>query len=217
MRKTVALAAAAFLAGSTALAATPVAAAAGGDWIIGPIIRGKNYSVGMPLRPSATRSGWTFDFPHSSRDAGHVHYATFNPGSLSGASRIVVRYHVDAAPGTRFVPQENPGLAGTVSLVIQRGGDNWSARGAYDFYRWYAPGDTVQQLAPGTHEMVVSLRDPNWGSVYGKPAAQNAGAFEAALAGASNLGLVFGSTAARGHGVFATAPARFTLLDFRIE
>lgn len=211
MRNTIILALAA------AVMAAPAAAAVDGDWIIGPVIRGKNYSVGMPQRPTPTRAGWTFDFPSSSREAGHVHYVTFNPGPLTDASRIVVRYRVEAAAGTRFVPQENPELPGTVSLVIQRGGDNWSAKGAYEFFRWYAPGNTVQELAPGTHEMVVSLRDPNWGSVYGKPASGNAGAFETALAGASNIGLVFGSTSGRGHGVFATAPARFTLVDFRIE
>lgn len=211
MRNTIILALAA------AVVAAPAAAAVDGDWIIGPVIRGKNYSVGMPQRPTPARAGWTFDFPSSSREAGHVHYVTFNPGPLTDASRIVVRYRVEAAAGTRFVPQENPELPGTVSLVIQRGGDNWSAKGAYEFFRWYAPGNTVQELAPGTHEMVVSLRDPNWGSVYGKPASRNAGAFETALAGASNIGLVFGSTSGRGHGVFATAPARFTLLDFRIE
>jgi hypothetical protein len=217
MRKSFIVAAAGLLAGATTLVASPAAAALGGDWEIGPIIRGKNYSVGMPLRPTPTRTGWTFDFPYASRSAGHVHYVTFDPGSLDRASRIVVRYRVDAAPGTRFVPQESPELPGTVSLFLQRGGDNWSARGAYDLFRWYAPGETVQPLAPGTHEMTVSLRDPQWGSVYGKPAGQNTAAFEDALANASRVGLVFGSTAARGHGVFATAPARFTLLDFRIE
>jgi len=217
MDRTFALTAAALFAGTALLAAPAVGAPPASAWEIGPIIRGKNYSVNMPLQPMPARGGWTFDFPSSSRSAGHVHYVTFDPGSLDGASRIVVRYRVDAAPGTRFVPQESPELPGTVSLFLQRRGDNWSARGAYDLFRWYAPGEAVQPLSPGTHEMTVSLRDPRWGSVYGKPAGENAAAFEDALANASRVGLVFGSTAARGHGVFATAPARFTLLDFRIE
>lgn len=215
MRKPFALTAA--LAAAAVLAVPALGAPPASGWEIGPIIRGKNYSVGMPLRPAPAREGWSFDFPASSRDAGHVHYVTFDPGSLTGKRRIVVRYRVDAAPGTRFVPQENPELPATVSLFVQRRGDNWTARGAYDFFRWYAPSATVRQLAPGTHEMTVSLRDPDWGSVYGKPAAANSAAFDSALANASRVGLVFGSDAGRGHGVFATAPARFTLLDFRIE
>lgn len=202
------------LLGSAAVAATPPSYA----WEIGPIIRGKNYSVGMPLQPDQTRRGWSFEFPHTSKADGHVHYVTYRPGSLAGKSRIKVRYRVDAAPGTRFVPQEHPHLPGTVSLFFQRGGDNWSAKGRYALYRWYAPAKTVQELSPGVHQMTVELDDPRWGAVVGgTKAADNPRAFEAALARASRIGLVFGSTAARGHGVFATAPARFELLSFEVE
>jgi hypothetical protein len=201
------------LGASAALVAAPTAS----SWEIGPIIRGKNYSVGMPLRPAPTRNGWSFDFPAGSRQAGHVHYVTFNPGPLSQASRIVVRYRVDAAPGTRFVPQQHPKLPGTVSLFLQRRGDNWSARGQYSYFRWYAPSHTVREITPGVHEMSVRLDDPQWTAVMGQRAAGNPEAFRAALGQTSRLGLVFGSARARGHGVFATAPARFELIDFRIE
>ena len=53
--------------------AGPAAAQNAASWEIGPIIRGKNYSQGMPLRPQPTRSGWSFNFPVGSREAGHVH------------------------------------------------------------------------------------------------------------------------------------------------
>jgi hypothetical protein len=186
-------------------------------WEIGPWIKGKNYSVGMPLHPAPTRGGWAFDFPHASREAGHVHYVTFNPRAVSNGSRIVVRYRVTAAPRTRFVPQEHPDLPGVVSLFLQRRGDTWTAKGRYEHFRWYAPDASVQALSPGVHTMTVSLRDADWISVFGKRAAENPEAFRASLADTSRIGLVFGSTSARGHGVFATAPARFELLDFRIE
>ena len=202
------------LGASAALTAAPQ----GSPWEIGPIIRGKNYSVGMPLRPAPTRSGWFFDFPVGSREAGHVHYVTFDPGRLSEASQIVVRYRVDAAPGTRFVPQEKPNRAGTVSLFLQRRGDNWSARGQYRYFRWYAPSHSVREITPGVHEMAVRLDDPEWIAVVGgQRAGDHPEAFRAALAQAGRAGLVFGSSSARGHGVFATAPARFELLSFRIE
>jgi hypothetical protein len=199
--------------GSAALAAVPPASA----WEIGPIIRGKNYSVGMPLQPAPTRTGWFFDFPYPSRDAGHVHYVTFDPGSLAGKSRLVVRYRIDAARGTRFVSQETPDQTATVSLFFQRRGDNWSAKGRYADYRWYAPPNTVRPLAPGVHEIAISLDDPQWGSVWSQTAAGDPHAFQASLANASRLGLVFGTRSARGHGVFATGPARFELLSFRVE
>lgn len=187
------------------------------DWLIGPNIRGKNYSVGMPLQPEPTRDGWAFDFPYPNRSAGHVHYVTFRPGDLTAAERIVVRYRVNARRDAQFIPQEHPHLPGTVSVVFQRMGDNWSAKGRHNFYRWYAPNHTVQQIAPGLHEMVVELDDPDWKPVMGGNATTSRSAFEAALADPSSMGLVFGSRAARGHGVFATAPARFELLSFEVQ
>ena len=67
--------------------------------------------------------------------------------------------------------------------------------------------------------MIVRLDDPRWISVRGRSARSpaSAGTLEAALTDIDRIGLVFGSSAARGHGVYATAPARFTLLSFRIE
>lgn len=199
-------------------AASPAAAPGAAEWEIGPIIRGRNYSQAMPLRPQPTRTGWRFDFPvGDSPAAGHVHYVTYRPAPIAPGSRIIVRYRVDARAGTRFVPQERPDLPATVSLYFQRRGDNWTARGRYERFRWYAPAATVRKIAPGEHEMIVRLDDPNWISVNSRSAKSDPGALEAALADIDRIGLVFGSSAARGHGVYATAPARFTLLSFRIE
>ncbi|ALH78825.1 hypothetical protein [Sphingopyxis macrogoltabida] len=199
-------------------AASPAAAPGAAEWEIGPIIRGRNYSQAMPLRPQPTRTGWRFDFPvGDSPAAGHVHYVTYRPAPIAPGSRIIVRYRVDARAGTRFVPQERPDLPATVSLYFQRRGDNWTARGRYERFRWYAPAATVRKIARGEHEMIVRLDDPNWISVNSRSAKSDSGALEAALADIDRIGLVFGSSAARGHGVYATAPARFTLLSFRIE
>ena len=194
---------------------TPVEDAA--NWEIGPDVRGINYSVGMPLKPTPSgKRGWSFAFPYPSRDAGHVHAITYNSGPLINASRIVMRYRIDAPRGTRFEPQESPGQLGTVSLYFQRRGDNWSAKRKYDFYRWYAPEHSVRKVSPGEFEIVVSLSDPNWASVMGKPAADNAMYFREALAQTSQIGIAFGGPSGRAHGVYSTGPARFTLLQFRI-
>src|SRR5215467_15518169 len=64
-------------------------------WLIGPIIRGKNYSPGMPSQPITAGNGWSFNFP--------AHYVTT---SLSGPliGRGEVRFYI-AGPG-RLVPTQ---------------------------------------------------------------------------------------------------------------
>jgi hypothetical protein len=182
-----------------------------GAWQVGPIVRGRNYSAGMPPHPTPARRGWYVDFP----DRGELHALTFDHGPLTGKRRIVLRYRVDAAPGVRFVPQESPGDTATISLFFQRRGDNWSARGPYAWYRWYAPGATVAPITPGEHQMVVNL-DASWTSVMGQPVAANPAAFDAAIEEAGTLGIVFGTTSARCHGVYSPGPARLTVLSFQV-
>ena len=187
------------------------------SWQIGPDVRGRNYSVGMPLKPTPVRKGvWSFDFPYPNADAGHVHAVTFNPGPLLKASEIIMRYRINAARGVRFAPQETPHQPATVSLYFQRRGDSWSAKGRYEFYRWYAPAQSVKEVTPGEHEIIVSLSDPQWISVMGKTVVTNPDAFQAALAETSKIGIAFGGPSGRAHGAFSTGPARFTLLEFRI-
>lgn len=199
-------------------AASAAAMPAAQDWEIGPVIRGKNYSQGMPPHPAPQRKGWYFDFPvGTSSAAGHVHYLTFRPESLRGKSRIVIRYRIDAAPGTRFVPQQFPDRTAAMTAYLQRRGDSWTAKGRYQFYRWYAPVATMRDIAPGTQEIVVRLDDPHWGSVMSQTAGANPREWQDALDDIDRIGLVFGSKGGRGHGVYATKPARFTMLDFRIE
>ena len=201
-----------FASGSTALAAAELS---GGNWEIGPVIGARNYSQGMPPVPVAQGRGWYFDFP--SPRTGSVHYVTVRTGPLEGARRIVVRYRIEAERGTRFVAGQTPDFPAAVSLYLQRGGDGWSGKRGYEFYRWYAPNPTLRVLAPGVGEFTVSLNDPGWISVQGRPASDFPEAFADALRETGRVGLVFGSAKARGHGVYATGPARFRLESFRIE
>lgn len=193
-----------------ALAAPPPAAL----WEIGPIIRDKNYSRGMPLRPQDTRSGPSFEIPGPTAADGHVHYVTIPARPLIGARRITLTYRIDAAPGTRFVPQESPHLPATLSLYFQRAGDGWTTR--QPDWRWYAPTGRTVLLRPGRHSVTIGL-DEDWVAMTGPGAHANPRGFRAALEETARIGFVFGSASARGHGVFATAPARFTILDFRVE
>lgn len=190
--------------------AQPVASA----WEIGPIIRGENYSFRMPATLWPSRDGASFDFPYPHPSAGHVHYVTAPARPLAGAERITIRYRIDAARGTRFVPEERPQETATLSLYFQRAGDRWTARTPH--HRWYAPNDKVVPLSPGTHEVTIGL-DEDWIAMTGGSARSLPDAYARALAQTSRVGFVFGSPSLRGHGVYATGPARFTLLDFRVE
>lgn len=203
--------------GTLAIASTAMATTDASAWQIGPIIKGRNYSVGMPLNPTPTRDGMAIDFPYPSEAAGHVHYVTFNPGSLTGKSRIVMRYRVEAARGVRFVPRQFPDRVAGVTLFIQRRGDTWTARGRYETYRWYAPPASIQALAPGSYEMSVPLDDPEWNAVMTTRARDDRAGFADALENAGRVGFVFGSDGGRGHGVFATGPARLTVTQFEIR
>ena len=184
-------------------------------WSIGPVIRGRNYSVGMPRNLEPGPDGPSFQFPYPTRDAGHVHAVTFPVGSLAGAKRITLTYRIDAARGVQFYGQENGG-PGWLSLFFQQRGDNWSAKGRYETYRWYSPNERIETLRPGVHTVSIGL-DEEWNAVVAWKRSANPAAFQAALANADNVGLVFGSSSGLGHGVYATGPARFTILDYRIE
>ncbi|QGN54974.1 hypothetical protein [Novosphingobium sp. Gsoil 351] len=185
-------------------------------WEIGPNIRGRDYSVGMPNTPQPTRSGWSFDFPYPDDAAGHVHYVTTPVGSMAGAHNLTVRYRIEGERGASFVSRETPTTPATVSLYFQRRGDPWRGK-RFEMFRWYAPEQTLREIAPGTYEMRASFNDDGWISVWGKSSGDYREAFEAALADADRIGLTFGAPGARGHGVFATAPARFTLLSYDIN
>lgn len=207
------------LTGALALFSIPsgpieAAAPAASQWQVGPIIKGRNYSVNMPPTLREGRDGATFDFPYPTAAAGHVHYVTVPIDSLRGANRITLRYRIDAAPDVLFVPQESPAERPTLSLYFQQSGDRWTAR--YPTHRWYAPTNKVVPLTPGTHTVSIALDEP-WIAMMGGDANTFPQAFSRARADAANVGFVFGSASGRGHGVFATGPARFTVLDFRTD
>ena len=182
-------------------------------WVIGPLIEGRNYSKGMPLHPSPGPNGtWYINLP---RHPGSVHYVTFPHGSLRGKSRIVMRYRIDAAPGTRIEASTAPGTPGIITPFFQRAGDNWSARGRYETYRWYGTFAT-QQLRRGEHQIVAPL-SARWTAVQASTAHSDPGAFREAVAYADQVGFVLGGGDGFGHGVYATGPARLVVTEFRVE
>ena len=183
-------------------------------WVIGPITSQGNYSHGVPLHPRAgPGQAWHIDLPQA---PGSVHYVTFRHGSLAGKSRIVMDYRVEAAPGVRIVPRTAPGLPSIITLYFQRRGDNWSGRGPFEAFRWYATFASQMPITPGAHEIVAPLSG-NWTAVRSSSARSNPVAFHEALVDADEVGFVLGGGDGYGHGVFATGFARLVVTEFRVE
>lgn len=185
-------------------------------WEIGPILGGRNVSIGMPatLTPAGRLS--YFDFPHPNADAGHVHYVTTRTGPLVGKSKIVMRYRMDAPPGVRIVARQNPRTPATLALYFQRHGDNWSGRGPFEYYRWYATVANRIPLTPGEHQVSLSLEGRNWKSVMSATGLDVPTQFREALQNTKLVGFVLGGAGGAGHGVYATGPVRFTLISFHV-
>ncbi len=192
----------------------PLNHAIASDWTIGPIIRGRNYSRGMPLRPTPRAAGgWQVELPQAPRS---IHYVTFRHGPLVGKSRIVLRYRIEANPGVKIVPRTAPASPSMITLYVQRRGDDWSARGAYEAYRWFASFATQSPVTAGDHVLIAPLAG-NWSAVQSSTARTNPAAFRAALADADEVGFVLGGGDGLGHGVSATGRARLIVTSFRIE
>jgi hypothetical protein len=197
-------------------AASPAAAAyqSAGDWMIGPIVKGRNRSRGMPPHPTAgPRGSFHIDLPHA---GGSVNYVTFPHGSLAGKRRIVMRYRVVTAPGVKIVPRTVPAAASMITLYFQQRGDNWTARGPYETYRWYASFATQSPITAGEHTIVAPL-NANWTAIMTSTARTQPEAFREALANADQVGFVLGGGDGLGHGVYATGPARLIVTSFRVE
>ena len=183
-------------------------------WTIGPIIDGRQYSRGMPLHPIPhAGGGWHIDVPPP---PGSVNYVTFRPGSLSGKRRIVMRYRVELAPGARIMPRKSPDAPTMLTVYVQRRGDDWSAQGPYEAYRWFASFAMHTPITAGDHVMIAPF-DGNWSAVQSSTARSQPAAFRAALANADEVGFVLGGGDGLGHGVNAIGRARLIVTSFRIE
>jgi hypothetical protein len=180
------------------------------NWEIGPVINGRNYSVGMPLNPVQTPDGWAFDFPLS---PGSAHYVTFPFGSLAGKTRIVMHYRIEADPGVQIVPvccSTSPAIGPT--LYFQQQGDDWNTDGM----RWWATFDTKSPMVSGDYEVTIPL-DGAWTSVMTMTAQSNPQQFITAKSNAGRVGFTLGGGDGFGHGVYATGRARLVVTEFNVE
>jgi hypothetical protein len=180
-------------------------------WSAGPIINGNSRSYDTVLEPGDLPA---FTITTSQRSG--VHYITKATGPLTGKKQIKMRYRVDIDPGVTLEPVTAVGSPTLLSLYFQRKGDDWSAEGAFETYRWYASFATVMPIEAGEHELVASL-DSNWTAIQTSSRASKPQEFADALANAGRIGFVLGGGDGLGHGIFATGPAKFTVLSFDVE
>lgn len=176
-------------------------------WYIGPVIDGKNSSVGMPSKPTLLGEGWYIDFPVGPK-TGVDYVQNYSPPSLVGAKEIVMHYTVS---GTGFMPSDDASnVSARVGLLIQRKGDDWSS--SKQTYRWFSKSRPT--LKEGEFTLRVPLEVASWHDVYGKSSSQIG--FDNTIKDLSNISVVFGGQFA-GHGVYTTTPpARFTMQSMEI-
>jgi hypothetical protein len=186
-------------------------------WEIGPIINGDNSSMGVPVNPLPHPEGWCIDIPHPNAEAGHVHYVTVPTGPLTGKTQMILRGRLEAAADVEIVPTKFPNSPSLLTLYLQRAGDDWSARGEYETYRWWASFNRVQGLRPGFQFEIVASFDRNWTAVLTSSREKNPEAFQAALDNARRIGFCLGGGDGAGHGVYATGPARLVITHFSVE
>ncbi|HEX8402239.1 MAG TPA: hypothetical protein VF628_11110 [Allosphingosinicella sp.] len=191
------------------------------SWEVGPIVRGFSRTPNVPLRPRRHPGGLAIDIPMGDPDrpearAGDVRYVTFNPGSLAGRKRLTLRYRVELDEGVRLFPWTGPPLPALLTMFLQRAGDDWSAAGKFETYRWWAGFATVMPIEPGDHELIVAL-DGRWTATISSNAHDHSAAFKAALTHACRVGFTLGGGDGLGHGICATGPARLIIQDFLVE
>lgn len=164
-----------------------------GAWEIGPVIDGRNYSIGLPRSTDGS-----FEIGPNAEP----HYVTRGSGSLAGKSAITLRYRVEGPEGTAFTPCAN------ITLHFQARNDDWKTEG----YRWWATFASVP-LTLGTHEITAPL-DGNWTGTFTASAATNLDLFNDAKASAERVGFTFGNCTGYGHGARADRTVRFTIDSF---
>jgi hypothetical protein len=170
-------------------------------------------AYGVAGTPSAHPDGWSIDVPPA---PGSIRYVTIPSGSLAGKTKVTLTGRWEMADGTKLVPRRFPDAPSLMTLYFQRNGDDWSAQGNMEAYRWYASFGTVQDLKAG--EFVMTARfDQNWTAILSSSRENNPAGFAAALADAGRIGFVLGGGDGLGHGVYATGPARLVVTAFKIE
>jgi hypothetical protein len=178
-------------------------------WSAGPVINGQNYSVGVKLIDNFDGTS-EFQFPGL---GGHVNYITKPYGSLASATRIRMTYRIEIEGDGKLVPKCCPNsLAQGPTIYFATKDNDWRKDGQ----RWWATFDAKTPMVAGTYEVVAPFTS-RWTSVLNMDSDDNHAEFAEALRNADRIGFTFGGGDGFGHGVYATTPAKFTMLEFKVE
>lgn len=179
------------------------------SWEIGPVINGRNRSLGLPLASSA-KGGWGFAISQRAEP----HYVTFRHGSLRGKKEIRMRFLVDGPAGAIIHGAKCPTASpSAVTLYFQQAGDNWATDGG----RWWATFASAQLSRPTGEMEIVAPLNGRWTSVIRMDAENSRGEFEMAKARADRVGFTFANCEGFGHGARATVPVRFVVTRFQVR
>ena len=179
------------------------------------VTAGKSY--GAVVDPSTGN----YSFPIAPNS---IHYVVEPCPDLSRAKGLYLKFLVTAAPTTKFllmqlvngVDTPVPGSVGLTPVIyIQRQGDNWSATGPYESFRWWATYIPLVPLTPGEHQINAYFNE-RWTAVETSNSIDNASAFQATLADPGSCGYTWPGQTGYGHGITATGPATFTLEGFGV-
>jgi hypothetical protein len=165
-----------------------------GAWTIGPIIGGVNYSKNLPLKSNGTL---VLDSPE--KEPHYVYQST----QLIDKTELVIEVSIQAEPGS--IDPVNAGIpysaTPTMSLFIQRAGDDWRTPG----YRWFA---ATVPITSGIHVLRTSLSYSAWQDVLGEGRMID---FSQTLLYPTAVGVMFGGPEGRGHGIVAKKHAVISL------
>lgn len=143
--------------------------------ILGPTVNGKVVQRNVTLDRS--KSVWSVEF-----DPDSLLHAVVNRGNGLPAMPVVLEVEGE------FTKQD--GSPAFVHLYVQRKGDDWSARGGKENYRFYSP---LVPLEAG--RIVLDYPLEGWTNVRGKP---NEAEFQNTLRNIDNWGVRFGPHGVRG-------------------
>lgn len=166
-------------------------------------------SRNMPAQMSQYPSGGNYYFDFPSQDG--VHYVVEPAPSLQMGQVVKLEFNVSGS-GT-VVPVQ--GDKATVSLFMQRRGDNLTGSGPYQQYRYWHSG---APLVNGDGSLSCTLTPDQWGDVFGSNGMEHQSEFAACVANAEMIGMTFGDpgAGATGHGCYSNGGNRFTLKNFTI-
>jgi len=170
------------------------------------------YSPNMPAAlPQDPNGNYYIDFP--AQDG--VHYVIENPPAMTPGQLITMRYSVSGV-GTIYSVQD--GAIASVTLYMQRKGDDLSGVGPMQQYRYFGKGN--QLTGQGDFIITCQLAGDQWGDVFGSKGTDHPAEFAACIANAGAVGFVFGNpgAGATGHGAAVkNGTARLTLKEFSIK